>query len=64
MHNGSVKTLKDVINLYDKGGIDRPSRSELIKPLQLSESEKSDLIAFLEALTSDPIEFEGPILPR
>ena len=64
MHNGSVKTLKDVINLYDKGGIDRPSRSELIKPLNLSESEKSDLIAFLETLTSDPVDFEAPILPR
>jgi cytochrome c peroxidase len=64
MHNGSIKNLNDVIELYDKGGIDRPSRSELIKPLRLSASEKMELIAFLETLTSDPVEVKVPFLPR
>ena len=64
MHDGSVKNLKDVIDLYDKGGIDRPSRSELIKPLRLSKSEKVELIAFLKTLTSDPVNIANPTLPR
>jgi cytochrome c peroxidase len=40
-----------VIELYDKGGIDRPSRSDEIKPLNLSSQEKNDLLAFLETLS-------------
>lgn len=64
MHNGSEATLADVIDLYDRGGIDRPSRSELIKPLHLTADEKADLIAFLETLTSDPKPVEVPVVPR
>ena len=54
MHNGSVPTLAAVIDLYDRGGIDRPSRSADIRPLGLSLSEKADLAAFLETLSSEP----------
>jgi len=64
MHDGSVATLEDVIDLYDRGGIDRPSRSELIKPLHLSADEKAELIAFLQTLTSDPASYPTPVLPR
>lgn len=52
MHDGSVATLEEVIELYDKGGIDRPSRSPSIKPLSLTPDEKTDLIAFLQTLTA------------
>ena len=54
MHDGSEATLADVIELYNRGGIDRPSRSELIKPLKLSADEKAALIAFLDTLTGAP----------
>lgn len=64
MHDGSVKNLNDVIDLYDKGGIDRPSRSELIKPLHLSKNQRFELIAFLRTLTSDPVDIKIPTLPR
>ncbi|MDR3407356.1 MAG: cytochrome c peroxidase [Methylovirgula sp.] len=50
MHDGSVPTLEAVIDLYDRGGIDRPSRSELIHPLGLTPPEKADLLAFLRTL--------------
>ncbi len=33
MHDGSLPTLEDVIDLYDRGGIDRPSRADEIHPL-------------------------------
>lgn len=56
MHDGSLATLQAVIELYNKGGIDRPSRSELIKPLGLTDAEKADLIAFLMTLSDDKPE--------
>jgi cytochrome c peroxidase len=64
MHDGSVATLAEVIDLYDRGGINRPSRSELIKPLHLTAQEKADLLAFLETLTASPTPVAVPALPR
>jgi cytochrome c peroxidase len=64
MHDGSLPTLEAVIDHYNIGGIDRPSRSELIGPLGLTEGEKADLIAFLQTLTSKPQPVELPALPR
>ncbi len=53
MHDGSRATLRDVLDLYVKGGIDRPSRSPMINPFDLTEDERSDLVAFLETLTGE-----------
>jgi len=52
MHDGSVATLEEVIELYDRGGIDRPSRSPSIRPLLLTANDKADLVAFLQTLTA------------
>ncbi|MDP4023309.1 cytochrome c peroxidase [Methylobacterium sp. NEAU 140] len=52
MHDGSVPTLEAVIDLYDRGGIDRPSRSRLIRPLHLKAAERADLLAFLQTLSA------------
>lgn len=64
MHDGSLPTLEAVVDEYNTGGIDRPSRSSLIRPLGLTEDEKRDLITFLNTLTGEPIRFEVPTLPR
>src|SRR5664279_2511837 len=64
MHNVSIKTLEAVIDLYDRGGIEWPSRSELIAPLKLSKNEKADLIAFLHTLNGAPEQAPVPTLPR
>jgi cytochrome c peroxidase len=64
MHDGSVPSLAAVIDLYDRGGIDRPSRAAEIHPLSLSDTEKADLIAFLETLTGRPDLVPYPVLPR
>ena len=53
LHDGSAATLHDVIKLYEKGGIDRPSRSPAIFPLELTERDRWDLVAFLETLTGE-----------
>jgi cytochrome c peroxidase len=64
MHDGSISTLEQVIEHYDRGGIDRPSRSDLIKPLNLTAQEKSDLVAFMKTLTSNLDPTTMPVLPR
>jgi cytochrome c peroxidase len=59
MHNASSATLYDAVKHYEKGGIDRPSRSPLLLPLQLTEEERHDLVAFMESLTgavADPLK--------
>ena len=64
MHDGAFKTLEEVVDFYDKGGNANPQLSSLIKPLNLTSGEKMDLIAFLKALTGEPIPFEFPALPE
>jgi cytochrome c peroxidase len=64
MHDGSVPTLAAVIDLYDRGGIDRPSRSEEIRPLNLTQQEKADLLAFLQTLNGPSEPYPVPVLPR
>ena len=64
MHDGGVPTLEAVLDLYDRGGIDRPSRASEIHPLGLTSTEKADLIAFLETLTGQPELVPSPVLPR
>ncbi len=53
LHDGSAATLRDVVDLYVKGGIDRPSRSPMINPFDLTEQERDDLVAFLQTLTGE-----------
>jgi cytochrome c peroxidase len=50
-HDGSRKTLQDVLKHYNKGGEANPNADPVLKPLELSPSEINDLIAFLNALT-------------
>lgn len=52
-HDGSAKTLKDVLLFYVKGGNDNPVRDWQLEPVDLSEAEQADLIEFLKALTGD-----------
>jgi len=53
MHNGALATLEEVIDFYEQGGIANPELSALMRPLSLSEEEKSALVEFLHSLTGD-----------
>jgi cytochrome c peroxidase len=53
MHDGSLETLWDVIEFFNKGGEQNPFLDAEMKPLGLTESEVDDLVNFLGALTSD-----------
>ena len=53
MHDGSLKTLEDVVNFYDKGGQPNRNLDEKIKPLRLTEEQKKDLVEFLKSLSGE-----------
>ena len=54
MHDGSVKTLKEVIEFYNKGGSpDDPAIDKDMKPLNLTEEEVGFLVEFLKALSGN-----------
>jgi len=65
MHDGSLKTLSDVVDHYNNGGITDPKAhvndflSGGIRPLNLTDPEKADLVAFLESLTSPRFAAQG-----
>ncbi len=53
MHDGSMKTLAEVVEWYAKGGHPNPALSDKIKKLDLTDQDKADLVAFMEACTGD-----------
>lgn len=69
MHNGMFFTMEEVVDFYNAGGgEDRyHNKSPLLKPLNLTDQEKADLVAFLDSLNSEEVpgvkEFGNPKLP-
>lgn len=53
MHDGSLRTLRDVVDFYAGGGNSNPHLDPEIRPLTLTRQERSDIVAFLEALNGD-----------
>lgn len=47
MHDGSQQTLEEVVEWYDKGGHKNQWLSDKMKPLNLTDQEKADLVAFM-----------------
>ncbi|MDF2788507.1 MAG: Cytochrome-c peroxidase [Neobacillus sp.] len=67
MRDGSLSTLEDVIDYYDRGGDNHPNKSFFIQkfmsPIGLTDEEKADLLAFLKTLGGEPPIFTKPELP-
>ncbi len=55
MHNGSLKTLIDVVRFYNRGGNANSHLDSRMQPLQLTDTEINDLVEFMRALTSDDV---------
>ena len=53
MHDGSLQTLEEVVEFYNKGGIKNKNLDVNLKPLNLTDQEKKDLVAFLKALSGE-----------
>lgn len=63
LHDGSEKSLLDVVNFYGRGGIPNRNLDPLMMPLNLTDREKADLVAFMEALTGTMPDIKAPELP-
>jgi cytochrome c peroxidase len=53
MHDGSLLTLREVVEFYNAGGRRNPYQTPLLQPLGLTEQEKRALVAFLNTLTTE-----------
>jgi cytochrome c peroxidase len=60
MHDGSVATLRETVELYDRGGVANPWLSPEVKPLRLTPLEVDALVAFLRALDGEGFEDTAP----
>ena len=71
MHDGSLRTLNNVVDFYNVGGEDNPYKDQRLVPLGLTQDEKADLVAFMKALTGSNVKrlekeardayFEAPV---
>lgn len=71
MHSGFYRSLEEVIDHYNRGGTQEgavpENLSPRLRPLGLTDSEVSDLVAFLETLNGEPLPrrlSEPPELPE
>lgn len=66
MHDGSLRTLADVVAFYDRGGTPNPWLSGDVRPLGLTSQERADLVEFMNALTGEiaPDVSGPPVLPE
>jgi cytochrome c peroxidase len=64
MHDGSMPTLAAVIEHYDHGFEHRASLDTQMHPLNLTSEEKSDLLSFMDTLTSVDAAAVVPVLPQ
>ncbi len=55
MHDGSLRTLRDVVEFYNRGGAPNPGLDPALVPLGLTSSQKKSLVVFLRSLTGDNI---------
>jgi cytochrome c peroxidase len=53
MHDGSLATLREVVDHYAGGIVERPTLSDDLKRIALSDAERADIVAFLETLSDD-----------
>jgi cytochrome c peroxidase len=53
MHDGSLKTLEEVVDFYDKGGRPNKNLDDKIKKLNLTVGDKKDLVEFMKALNGE-----------
>ena len=55
MHDGSLATLQDVVDFYNRGGRPNPNLDPDMRPLDFSDEDKTSLVAFLRSLSGDTV---------
>jgi len=64
MHNGAYRTLEEVVAHYDRGGDERENLDPTIKPLDLTDQDKQDLVEFMKTLSGKQVAVTLPRLPQ
>jgi cytochrome c peroxidase len=59
MHDGKLKTLKEVVDFYAGGGNSNPYLDKRISTIQLSGRDRSDLVEFMKSLTGEIPPYVG-----
>ena len=60
MHDGSIATLREVVELYNRGGVKNPYLDPKIEPLRLTDAEVDALVAFMQALDGEGYQDTAP----
>jgi cytochrome c peroxidase len=56
MHDGSLRTLEEVLDHYAAGGrLAHPNKSQILRRFLLTDQDKHDLMEFLKSLTDDAL---------
>jgi cytochrome c peroxidase len=63
MHNGVFESLQEVVAFYNQGGGETARQFEVLRPLNLSDAEQTDLVEFLRSLSGDVQADRPPELP-
>lgn len=63
MHDGSLSTLAEVVEFYDRGGVPNANLDRNIVPLGLDDADKQAIVAYLRALTGEEMEGTGGDAP-
>jgi len=64
MHNGTIRTLEEVVRFYNKGGGSDVNKDPRLRPLGLSKDERVNLLAFLKSLSGDPLTGPEHVWPE
>jgi cytochrome c peroxidase len=64
MHDGSIATLEEVVEFYNRGGVKNPHLDPVMQPLELKKDEMGDLVAFLRTLSTGRTPDRPPQLKK
>jgi cytochrome c peroxidase len=60
MHDGSLATLRDVVEFYNRGGNKNPFQTRRLRPLGLTQTDVDDVVAFLKSLNGEGYQDRPP----
>jgi cytochrome c peroxidase len=64
MHDGSLRTLEEVVEHYVKGGTKNPWLSDKMTPIKINNQQKQDLVEFMRAVTGSYPQIASGRLPE
>ena len=60
MHDGSIATLREVVEFYNRGGNKNPYLDPKVEPLKLTPAEVDAIVAFMKTLEGEGYQDTPP----